>query len=485
MQNSPVRVRFAPSPTGELHIGNARTALYNWLFARHHGGRFILRIEDTDQERSTAAFRRNLIDDLRWLNIDWDEGPEKEGDYGPYLQSERLNIYHSYLQNLMDEGLVYPCYCTEEELAEERKRLLAMKKMPRYLGKCRAMTKDEREERERQGEKPAYRFKVGREKIEFNDMIRGPMQFDGEAIGDFIVMRSSGLPAYNLAVVIDDHLMKITHIIRGEDHLSNTASQLMLYNALGFPHPRFCHHSLILGTDRAKLSKRHGSVSVGEFRKRGFLPEAMVNYFAILGSSLPGGEIHSLQETISLFRIENLGRGGAVFDEGKLKWVNTTYLRGDTPASFRRRMTPLLSPYLLGGLPPERIDAFLDLIRPNMDNIHDLERYMSLLAEEPFQADHDAAQVLSQPQSREILTALYQLLSPLDSFTLSNLGQVFKTLAAMTNMKGKELYMPIRAAITGITYGSEMDKLLLFMDRDLILKRLGKLVASYTANNDT
>jgi len=478
MENShTVRVRFAPSPTGELHIGNARTALYNWLFAKNHGGRFILRIEDTDQERSTATFRHNLIDDLRWLNIDWDEGPEKGGDFGPYLQSERLPIYHSYLQNLIDRDFVYPCYCTEEELAEERKRLLAMKKMPRYMGKCRAMSAEERERRNARGEKPAYRFKVGRKRIEFDDMIRGRMQFDSEAIGDFIVMRSNGLPAYNLAVVIDDHLMEITHIIRGEDHLSNTAAQLMLYDVLAFPHPRFCHHSLILGTDRTKLSKRHGSVSVGEFRKQGFLPEAMVNYLAILGSSIPDGEIHSLHDMIRLFRMERVGKGGAVFDEGKLKWVNTTYLRSDNPASFRKRMMPLLSPYHIDSLPPEKIDSFLDLIRPNMDNVQDLKCYISILIEEPFHVSADAAHILSQIKSPKIITAFRQILSETDHLSPQNLKQIFKDLTSMTDIKGKELYMPIRAAITGITHGPEMDKLLLFMDKDFILKRLGKFMA--------
>jgi len=478
MENSAVRVRFAPSPTGELHIGNARTALYNWLFAKRHGGRFILRIEDTDQERSTAAFRHNLIDDLRWLNIDWDEGPEKGGDYAPYLQSERLPIYHSYLQDLINRGLVYPCYCSEEELAEERKRLLAMKKMPRYMGKCRAMTSEEREKRNATGEKPAYRFRVGRKKIEFDDMIRGKMQFDSEAIGDFIVMRSNGLPAYNLAVVIDDHLMEITHVIRGEDHLANTASQLMLYDALDFPYPRFCHHSLILGADRAKLSKRHGSVSIGEFRKQGFLPEAMVNYLVILGSSIPDGEIHSLDDMIHLFHMEKAGKGGAVFDEGKLKWVNTIYLRSNSPESFRRQMTPLLASYAVDDLPPEKINAFLDLIRPNMDNINDLEQYISLLVEEPFHVNSDAAHALSQPGSREIITAFHRLLAEVDTLTPQNLKQVFKDVASMTNIKGKGLYMPIRAAITGITHGPEMDKLLLFMNKEFILKRLEKITDS-------
>jgi nondiscriminating glutamyl-tRNA synthetase len=262
------RVRFAPSPTGELHVGNARTALFNWMFARHHGGVFVLRIEDTDESRSALSYQVNLINDLTWLGLDWDEGPQKEGAYGPYKQSERLDIYTDHLQKLVAANLVYPCYCSEEELEEERQALILSKRMPRYMGKCRYLTEAERKEKEAAGRKPSFRFKVPDVTIEFIDLIRGAMKFEGAAIGDFIIVRSNGMPAYNFAVVIDDHLMGITHVIRGEDHLSNTALQIMLYKAFGFTPPTFAHHSLILGKDRAKLSKRHGSVSVGEFRKQ-------------------------------------------------------------------------------------------------------------------------------------------------------------------------------------------------------------------------
>ena len=246
------RVRFAPSPTGELHIGNARTALFNWMFARHHGGAFILRIEDTDESRSAVSYQVNLLNDLSWLGLDWDEGPQKNGDYGPYKQSDRLDIYTAHLQKLVAANLVYPCYCTEEELEEERQALILSKRMPRYMGKCRNLTPAQRKEKETAGRKPSFRFTVPDATIEFTDLIRGPMKFEGTAIGDFIIVRSNGMPAYNFAVVIDDHLMGITHVIRGEDHLSNTALQIMLYKAFGFAPPTFAHHCLILGHDRAK-----------------------------------------------------------------------------------------------------------------------------------------------------------------------------------------------------------------------------------------
>ena len=225
------RVRFAPSPTGELHVGNARTALFNWMFARHYGGSFVLRIEDTDESRSDISYQVNLLNDLNWLGLDWDEGPQKNGSYGPYKQSERLDIYKDHLQKLMDADLVYPCYCTQEELEEERQNLILSKRMPRYMGKCRNLTADERKIKEGEGRKPSFRFKIQSQTIEFKDLIRGAMKFEGEAISDFIIVRSNGMPAYNFAVVIDDHLMNITHVIRGEDHLSNTALQIMLYRA--------------------------------------------------------------------------------------------------------------------------------------------------------------------------------------------------------------------------------------------------------------
>jgi glutamyl-tRNA synthetase len=289
MNSTKPRVRFAPSPTGELHIGNARTAFFNWLYARHHGGKLVLRIEDTDRQRSTRAFEARVIDDLKWLSLDWDEGPDGKGEVGPYRQSERLELYESFLKSLQKDGRVYPCYCTEDELEVERTSLLSRKMAPRYMGKCRNLTEADRRRLEAQGRRPTWRFRVSQGAVLFQDLIRGTMKFEGEAVGDFIIVRSNGTPAYNFAVVIDDHFMEISTVIRGEDHLSNTAIQLMLYGALGFEPPEFAHHSLILGKDRTKLSKRHGSVSVREFREKGILPEALLNYLALLGSSIGEG----------------------------------------------------------------------------------------------------------------------------------------------------------------------------------------------------
>ncbi len=483
MPEDKIRVRFAPSPTGELHVGNARTALYNWLFARHNQGRFVLRIEDTDRERSTDLFKANLLEDLHWLSIDWDEGPEKDGPFGPYFQSQRSDIYNKYLQILKDMDLVYPCFCTEAELEAERQNLLALKRMPRYMGKCRDLSAEQRERLENEGNRPTYRFKVRSGKIAFQDRIRGHMQFDGDAIGDFIVMRSNGLPAYNFAVVIDDHLMKISHVIRGEDHLSNTASQLLLYEALGFEPPQFFHHSLILGEDHTKLSKRHGAVSVGEFRKRGFLPEAIVNYLSILGSSFgEGSEVRPIGEITELFNIEKVGKGGAVFDEDKLKWMNAAYLRNYSVEKLQKLILPLIVKSGVKNLTEEKLVRFIDLIRPNIGNINEVRAYLGFVSEEAFVIEGEADQVLRKDKSIDIMKGFYSILKETDYDFPGDLKGALKQLSQSTGTRGKELYMPIRAAITGMMKGPELDALLNFMERDFILNRLGRVIELYGAD---
>jgi nondiscriminating glutamyl-tRNA synthetase len=482
MGEGKIRVRFAPSPTGELHIGNARTALYNWLFARHHQGTFVLRIEDTDPQRSTDLFKANLLEDLHWLSIDWDEGPGKDGPYGPYFQSHRSGIYEKYLQILKDMDRVYPCYCTEAELEAERQNLLSLKRMPRYMGKCRNMSEEERQRLETEGRKPAYRFKVRSGKIEFQDRIRGKMQFDGDAIGDFIVMRSNGLPAYNFAVVVDDHLMKISHVIRGEDHLSNTASQLLLYEAFGFEPPQFLHHSLILGEDHTKLSKRHGAVSVGEFRRRGFLPEAVVNYLSILGSSFgEGSEIRPMGEIMQLFNIEKVGKGGAVFDEEKLQWMNAAYLRHYGVEKLRELILPILVEGGVKDLQGERLNRFIELVRPNMGSVNEISGYLGLVSEEAFVIDDEADQVLRKDRSVDVIKGFCLVLKEKDEDSAGELKGALKELSLSTGIRGKALYMPIRAAITGMTKGPELDALLHFMGRDFILKRLERVIGRYGA----
>jgi len=323
-----IRVRFAPSPTEFIHVGNARTALFNFLFARHNNGTFILRIEDTDIERHSEEAVNVIYEALKWMGLNWDEGPDVGGEYGPYRQSERLDIYKKYFEELKGKGLVYECFCTPEELDTMRKEQLERGEPPRYTGKCRDLTEEEKERLRAEGRKPVLRFKVPEDRIiSFNDLIKEEIEIHSKQLGgDFVIVRSNGMPVYNFVVVIDDALMKISHVIRGEDHISNTPKQILLHEALGFPVPQFAHLPMILGTDRSKLSKRHGSTSVKEFRDKGYLSEAFTNFLSLLGwYPKDGKENLSMEELIERFDIKDVNSAPAVFDTTKLNWMNQVY----------------------------------------------------------------------------------------------------------------------------------------------------------------
>jgi nondiscriminating glutamyl-tRNA synthetase len=322
-------VRFAPSPTGHLHVGNARTALFNWLFARQKRGTMVLRIEDTDVERSQARFEDQLIADLKWLGLDWDEGPDVGGPYVPYRQSDRLEVYREHAERLLSERKAYLCFCTEEELQRERERAQAEGGQPIYSGKCRTIDPDEAKRRRSAGEACAIRLQIPEHPIRFHDIVHGDVEFSNEVVSDPIILRSNGMPVYNYVVVIDDALMKITHVIRGDDHLSNTPKQVALYEALGWPVPEFAHLSTILGADRERLSKRHGATSIANFRDMGVLPEALANYLALLGWAPSGGtrEIFTPEELVKEFSLERVTPSPAVFDMEKLYWLNRHYIK--------------------------------------------------------------------------------------------------------------------------------------------------------------
>ena len=469
------RVRFAPSPTGELHVGNARTALFNWMFARHHGGSFILRIEDTDESRSAQSYQVNLLNDLSWLGLDWDEGPQKEGMYGPYRQSERLDIYKKHLQTLIDADLVYPCYCTEEELEEERQALILSKRMPRYMGKCRNLTQDERKMRENEGRIPSFRFKVQPQVLEFEDLIRGAMKFDGDAIGDFIIVRSNGMPAYNFACIIDDHLMGITHVIRGEDHLSNTALQLMLYRAFGFDPPIFVHHCLILGKDRAKLSKRHGSVSVGEFRKQGILPEALINYLGLLGSSFTDGrEVLTREEMITDFALERASKSGAIFDEEKLHWLNAIYIRNCKTEDLVERLKPFLEQagYKTAAIDAKWLNEVIELVKNELITLAEIGSHIEIFFDDKYITTAEAKEILEKDAACKVVKVFAKYLKTAAGNPQENYLAAIKYTKEKTGAKGKELFMPIRAALTGKVHGPELDKVFVVLGNDTALKRL-------------
>jgi len=471
----PPRVRFAPSPTGDLHVGNARTALFNWLFARHRGGRFILRIEDTDRFRTSDIHEAGILDDLLWLGLDWDEGPGKGGPYGPYRQSERSEIYERYLETLIRIEKVYRCYCTEEELEAERKRLLSSGQAPRYSGKCRRLSDDQRRKLEGEGRKPAWRFAVTGDTVEFEDLIRGPVKFSGMDIGDFIVVRSNGIPAYNFAVVVDDHLMEISHVIRGEDHLSNTAMQIMLYRALGFVPPLFAHHALILGKDRAKLSKRHGASAIREFRQMGILPEAMVNYLALLGSSFAEGtEVLTLSEMVEVFSLDRAGKSGAAFSMEKLEWLNNLYIR----KSDNGKLALMLSPYLKrAGYDTESrgdtwLEAAIDTIKGNLRLLSEITDYIDVYYDDRYAIEEGAGNILREEKSREILGVLEESLGDPECPDDDPYSFLIDRLRKKTGLKGKALFMPLRAAVTGKTWGPELNHVVNLLGKASLRKRV-------------
>jgi len=467
MSAAGLRVRFAPSPTGQLHVGNARTALFNWLLARGQGGTFLLRIEDTDFDRSTAESDRSVLDDLRWLGLEWDEGVEAGGESGPYRQSERLDIYRAHAERLLGDGHGYYCFCSPERLESEREAALASGRPPMYAGTCRGIAMAHARARLAAGEAASIRLRVPEHRaVAFDDLVRGTVRFETEVIGDPVVVRSDGVPAYNFAVVVDDALMGITLVVRGEDHISNTPRQVLLYEAFGYAPPRFAHVSMVLGPDHTKLSKRHGATSVREFRERGILPEALVNYLALLGWS-PGEneELLPVGELARRFRIEDVAHSAGVFDPEKLAWVNRHYLKLATPA----RLASLAAPFIAGAgwgraLGEEDrgvLEGMITAAIGSIDCLADLPDRVRFLFE--FSADtalaHPAvAEELASPVARSVVTALADDLETCGPLTSKELFRAAATrVRQKTGAKGKELFHPVRIALTGESSGMELD----------------------------
>ncbi|MCK4409590.1 MAG: glutamate--tRNA ligase, partial [Candidatus Eisenbacteria sp.] len=371
--SSNIRVRFAPSPTGHLHVGGARTALFNWLFARREGGKFIVRIEDTDRARSTEESERAVLEDLAWLGLTWDEGPGIDGGHGPYRQSERLDIYREHAERLLAESKAFHCYCTDEELEEKRKKALAEGSVPQYDGACRDLTDTERRQLEDGGRSPVVRFRAPLQDVAVSDLVRGAIVFKKEMLGDFIILRSDGRPTYNFAVVVDDALMEISHVIRAEEHLPNTMRQVLIYEALGYELPVFAHVSLIVDKDRSKLSKRRGATSVAEFRDQGYLPGGLINYLALLGWSPPDGEeVMSVAELAEKFELERVSPSPAAFDEDKLNWVNSHHLREEPLADVAALAVRFAETHGLIEPDFDRFEAMVDLAREGVARLSDL-----------------------------------------------------------------------------------------------------------------
>ncbi|MDQ0340162.1 nondiscriminating glutamyl-tRNA synthetase [Caldalkalibacillus uzonensis] len=476
-----VRVRYAPSPTGHLHIGNARTALFNYLFARHYQGQFVIRIEDTDQKRNVEGGEINQLNYLKWLGIDWDESIDKPGAYGPYRQSERLDIYRQYAQMLMDQGLAYKCYCTEEELERERERMRAQGIMPRYSGKCRNLTAEEQQALEAEGRKPSIRFRVPENKTyTFNDMVKGPISFESSDFGDFVIVKKDGWPTYNFAVVVDDHLMEITHVLRGEDHISNTPRQMMIYEALGWEIPTFGHMTLIVNENRKKLSKRDETIIqfIEQYHELGYLPEALFNFITLLGWSPAGEEeIFSREEFIRMFDEKRLSKSPAVFDANKLAWMNNHYIKQLSADEVVELALPYLQKqgYLPQELTPEQHKWATQLILLYQEQMRygaEITKLAALFFKEEITYDSEAMTILSEEQVPAVLQSFLAQVEQVDPFEADNIKQAIKAVQKETGAKGKKLFMPIRVACTGQAHGPDLTQSLTLLGRDKVRSRL-------------
>ncbi len=470
MQNL-IKVRFAPSPTGRLHLGSARTALFNWLCARGQGGTFVLRIEDTDRERSSSELERSIIDDLKWLGLDWDEGPDVGGPHGPYRQSERDEIYRIHARRLVEEGKAYPCYCTLEELEEKKRQALASGKMPIYDGACRSLAPEERAERESRGLEPALRFEVPRHDITFEDLLHGSMRFSPDVIGDFIIVRSDGTAGFNFSVVVDDATMGITHVIRGEDHLTNTARHVLLFEALGYPVPLYLHHSLLLGPDGSKMSKRHGATSVPEYRDAGYLPEALANYLAMLSWSPPeDNEVLDREALLKLFDIGDLSASPAIFDKAKLDWLNAKHLHLIPLPELVERARPFAPEWASDPHFPLMLESVLD----NLVTLSELPIYLAPYgpASPP---QEQAAALLPGEVGHAVVERVLELLSARDIAGLDDahavVGEIRKEFTER-GLKVRQILMPLRVALTGRDKGPPLSYLLAVFGREESASRL-------------
>ena len=481
-----VRTRFAPSPTGKLHVGNVRTALFAYLYAKHTGGKFVLRIEDTDLERSHAEFTEKLMEDMKWLGLDWDEGPGAGGKEASYKQSERLHIYQEYADKLIAEGRAFHCYCTTEEVEAGKKEMEAKGLGPVYNGRCRKMSDAEKSRLEAEGRKPVTRFIPYDEDFAFNDIVKGPVNFPKAMVGDFVIMRANGIPVYNYAVVIDDALMEITHVLRADEHLSNTVRQLMIYKAFGFNVPEFAHMALVLGTDRQKLSKRHGATSVDEFRNLGYLPDALVNYLSLLGWSSPDGrEIIPREDLIKLFDLNRLSPSPAIFDTAKLDWLAKHYILNE-PAD---KIFELALPYIKAtGLvddafiadPANRkfLQGVVEIAKGYCSHLSEIQNHINYFLTDDFPVVDEVRPFLEKEESKIVLK---RFRDAAEAETRPLGEQVFIEIVTKiqkeTGIKGKNLFMPLRAALTGRAHGPEIYFLLPVIGRERTLKRLDKVLA--------
>ena len=481
VMSSEVRVRYAPSPTGHLHIGNARTALFNYLFARNQNGKFIIRIEDTDQKRNIEGGEESQLRYLKWLGIEWDESIDVGGEYGPYRQSERTEIYQKYTEELLEKGLAYHCYCTSEELEKEREEQQANSQMPRYSGKCRNLTAEQRAELEAEGREPSIRFRVpSNTEIKWNDIVKDEVSFESEGIGDFVIVKKDGTPTYNYAVAIDDYLMKMTHVLRGDDHISNTPKQILVYEALGWTPPVFGHMTLIVNENRRKLSKRDESIIqfIEQYKELGYLPEALFNFITMLGWSPVGEEeIFSKEQFIEIFDPARLSKSPALFDTSKLRWMNNQYMK----QLDLDEVVALSVPHLVkAGKVEEARDAeteqwvrdLVALYQEQMSFGAEIVELTEMFFKKEIDYSEEAKAVLAEEQVPEVLKAFAEEISSLEEFSADEIKTATKAVQKATGQKGKKLFMPIRVATTGETHGPELPKAISLLGKETVLARL-------------
>ena len=485
-----VRVRIAPSPSGNLHIGTARTALFNYLFAKKNNGKFILRIEDTDAERTSQEYIDNIFDSLKALGLNWDEGPDVGGDYGPYTQSERFDIYPVYAQKLIDAGFAYECFCTPEELEAEKELATANKKPYVYSKKCEHLTNEEKAKLRAEGRKPAIRFNISKaqhafhptSELTFDDMVKGELKVNTDLIGDFVIMKSNGTPTYNFAVVIDDMLMKISHIIRGEDHISNTFKQILIYEALGAEVPKFGHLGMILAPDRSKLSKRHGATAVSEFVENGYLTEALINFVALLGwSPSDGVEIKPVDEIAADFRINEISSSNSIFEYDKLRWMNSHYIKMLPMDELKKRLLPYLKKYDLSQLTDEQFNRMIEITREPLILLSDITDAVSYFFGEDVEIEPEVqTEVLDTETAQQVLAEFLKQAKDwnFDEETLHEKLEAFRGEFKEKGIKPKQTMWAIRAAVTGRTKGADMTAILAILGKDKVFKRVSKVIKS-------
>ncbi|MBR1754368.1 glutamate--tRNA ligase [bacterium] len=481
-----VRVRIAPSPSGNLHIGTARTALFNYLYAKKNNGKYILRIEDTDAERTSQEYIDNIFDSLKALGLSWDEGPDVGGEYGPYTQSERFDIYPKYAQMLVEKGFAYECFCTPEELEAEKEEATKNKQAYVYSKKCENLTEEEKEKLRAEGRKPAIRFSVSKAQkafhnssmLKFNDLVKGELHQDMDLIGDFVIMKSNGTPTYNFAVVIDDMLMKISQIIRGEDHISNTFKQILIYEALGAEIPQFGHLGMILAPDRSKLSKRHGATAVSEFVEKGYLIDALVNFVALLGwSPSDGNEIKSVDEIAQDFRIGELSASNSIFEYDKLNWMNSQYIKKLSLEELKERLKPFLEKYDLSELTEEQYSRMVEVTREPLTILSDITDAVPYFFGENVEIEESVkTDVLAAENSKKVLKEFVERAKnwSFDEETLHHKLEEFRGFFKEQGIKPKETMWAIRAAVTGRTRGADMCAILAILGKDKVIKRVNQ-----------